>query len=76
MSEQTKKAIGEFDYLMRNSVEVLKGPDDPCIDEITAYMREYVRRCEKAKRGHVSDEEIWLASKDAPAPSRRTYRRF
>ena len=43
----------EFDKLMRHSVEndpddlhpveVLKGPHDPRIEDITAYMREYLR---------------------------------
>jgi hypothetical protein len=69
--------MNTLDVLMRDAVNVLKGPDDPRIDEITAYMREYVRRCRKAKRSEFAEDDI-LASMVVPsAPfSRRTYRRY
>jgi len=62
---------------MRNSVEILQGANDPLIDDMTAYMREYIARAGKAKRGEFSDPEILEASKEnrGARPSRRTYRR-
>jgi hypothetical protein len=68
--------ISAFEESMRNAVNVLKGPDDPRIDEITAYMREYLRRSAKAKRSEFADPRINPASPSAPLVSRRTFRRY
>jgi hypothetical protein len=43
--------------LYRNSVEILKGRDDPRIWEIIAYMREHLRRGAKAKYAPDYEDE-------------------
>jgi hypothetical protein len=68
--------ISVLEESMRNAVNVLKGRDDPRIDEITAYMREYVRRSMKAKRSEFADPRIDPASAPPPPLSRLGFRRF
>ena len=65
-----------FDDLMRNSVELLKGPNDPRTDFIIAYTQRQKAKVDqgrKPKRSEFVEEEI-LAS--TVVPSRRGFRRF
>ena len=59
-----------FDYLMRHSVEILEGPDDPRVDEIAAYMRKQKARVDQGKKmkpSHSVDEAIV----NSPTPLKR-----
>jgi hypothetical protein len=71
----TKEEIRAFEDLMRNSVNVLKGSDDPRIWQIIAYMRQHLARARKANRSETADESL-LSGAVAPAPLRGTYRRY
>ena len=83
-SELTERRAGAdlgvraFDHLMRNSVSILQGRDDPLINDMTAYMRWVQARRAKAERGEIVDEAVFDASKKMPSPplSRHGYRRF
>jgi len=47
-----------FDHLMRNSVNILQGPDDPLIDDMTAYTRLNVAKYRKARQSHVLERRV------------------
>jgi hypothetical protein len=56
-----REKAAAFDALMRNAVNILKGPDDPRIKEITAYMRKYKANIDagrKVKPSEYADEKI------------------
>jgi hypothetical protein len=56
----SKIAPKEFDELMRNSVELLKGANDPRLLHITAYMRHQKAKADfgmKARRAEFAEEE-------------------
>jgi hypothetical protein len=62
--------IKAFDYLMRNSVAILEGPDDPRVDEIAAYMRKQKARVDQGKKmkpSHSVDEAVF----NLPPPLKR-----
>jgi hypothetical protein len=64
----------EFDELMRDAVNTLKGKDDPRIGNIIAYMQHQQATGKKARRAEFAEED------PAPIPptplSRRSFRRF
>ena len=72
----SKIAPKEFDELMRNSVELLKGANDPRLGHIAAYMQHQKAKADlgmKARRAEFSEEE---PAPVPPALPRRRLRRF
>jgi hypothetical protein len=69
--------VDAFEEVMRNAVSILKGPSDPRIEEIIAYMRKYKANIDagrKVKPGEYADEKVLITS-TAPPP-RHQFRRF
>jgi hypothetical protein len=72
----SREKVDAFEALMRNAVSILKGPNDPRIEEITAYARKYKANIDagrKVKPSEYADERVLTST--APPP-RHQYRRF
>ena len=73
---EIEKELGiTVDEIMRNSLEKLKGADDPRLKLITTYMQQYKAKINvgrKPKRSEV-DEQVMEAKM---LPPKKTYRRL
>jgi len=75
--KSSKENVVILEGVMRNSVEILRGPNDPLTEIIAAYMRGYKAQIEmgrKVKRSEFSEEDIITAV--APPTRRQLLRRF